>query len=274
MNQYTRVRFGFEGSGMPEMVKNLLIANGAVFAIQLLMGNSDPMIGLFGLVPNDLWTHYRFWQWFTYMFLHGSLWHIGMNMYVLWMFGSDIERMWGSRAFLRYYLISGIGAGILYSLVNFHSVIPTIGASGAVYALLVAFAVLFPNRQIMMIFPPVVMKARTMVMIFLGIELLMGIGGSRDGIAHIAHLGGALVGYLYMRRSLKFPVGGLRSRLSQWNQKRKQKELWKHQAELNRLRRVVDDILDRANKVGIENLTREEQDLLKKASKILNKNKD
>jgi membrane associated rhomboid family serine protease len=272
MNQYTRVRFGTYGSQMPEMVKNLLIANAAIFAIQLIIRNQNPMIELFGLVPSEIWTRFRLWQWFTYMFLHGSLWHIVMNMYVLWMFGGEIERMWGSRAFLQYYLISGVGAGVLYSLVNFRSDIPTIGASGAVYALLVAFAVLFPNRQIMMIFPPIVMKARTMVMIFLGIELFMGISGSRDGIAHIAHLGGALVGYLYMRRGLQLPLSNLKSGFVLWSRRRKQKQLWKHQAELEHLRQVVDGILDRANEVGIENLTREEQDLLKKASKILNKN--
>ena len=278
MNYYRRVRFG-SGTGIPPMVQNLLIANAAVFILQLLIQSrvgEQGMRGFYdflGLVPKNVWTKFRFWQWFTYMFLHGGWWHLIINMYVLWMFGSDIERMWGSKAFLQYYLISGVGAGVLYSLVQFGSETPTIGASGAVYAILVAFAVLFPRRRIMMIFPPIVMQARTMIMIFLGIELLNGIIGTRDGIAHIAHLGGALVGYLYMRRGVQLPLSDLKKRFDQWNRSRKQKQMWKHQAELDRLRRVVDEILDKANDVGIENLTREEQDLLRKASKILNRDK-
>ena len=201
MSYYRRVQFG-SGGGMPKTVKNLLIANVGVFIVQAIVGYR--MTVFFGLVPRLVWGHLFLWQWFTYMFLHGGIWHIGLNMYVLWMFGSDIERMWGSRAFLNYYLVSGVGAGIFYSLVQFHSQIPTIGASGAIYAILVAFAVLFPHRQIAMIFPPIVMKARTMVLIFLGIELFNGITGSRDGVAHVAHLGGALVGYLYMKISTVF----------------------------------------------------------------------
>ncbi|MBN2103087.1 rhomboid family intramembrane serine protease [bacterium] len=268
MNYYRRVQFGM-GGAMPDTVKKLLIANVAVFVLQMFVGHE--MIFYFGLVPRLIWKNYYFWQWFSYMFLHGGFFHIAMNMYVLWMFGSDIERMWGSKAFLQYYLISGVGAGIFYSAVSYHSQIPTIGASGAVYAILVAFAVLFPRRQIMMIFPPIVMQARTMVMIFLGIELFYGISGSSDGVAHVAHLGGALVGYLYMKQGLQLPLSDLKKQWNQWNQRRKQKSMWKHQAELDRLRRIVDDILDKANDVGIENLSKEEQDLLKKASKILKK---
>lgn len=266
MSYYRRVQFGY-GGGMPAMVKNLLIANVSVFVLQALFGNQ--IIYFFGLIPALVWHQFYFWQFFTYMFLHGGLWHLILNMYVLYMFGSEIERMWGSKAFLRYYLISGVGAGVLYSLVKYNSVIPTIGASGAIYALLVAFAVLFPNRQIMMLFPPIAMQARTMVMIFLGIELFMGVTGSRDGIAHIAHLGGALVGYLYMRRSLKFNFSDFKNQFEQWNARRKQKQNWQRQAELNRMRQRMDEILDKANEVGMENLTREERSFLKRASQVL-----
>ena len=266
MSYYRRVTFG-GGGGIPQTVKNLLIVNVVVFVIQAFSGYR--IVYYLGLVPKLVWGHLFFWQWFTYMFLHGGIWHIALNMYVLWMFGSEIERMWGSRAFLNYYLITGVGAGIFYSLVQFNSQVPTIGASGAIYAILVAFAVLFPHRQIALIFPPIVMQARTMVLIFLGIELFNGITGSQDGIAHVAHLGGALVGYLYMKRGSRLSLPDLNERFNQWNSRRKQKANWKRQAELNRLRQIVDEILDKANDVGIENLSKEEQDLLKKASKIL-----
>ncbi|MBN1783174.1 rhomboid family intramembrane serine protease [bacterium] len=267
MNNYHRVRFGFGDRGSTNTIKQLLIANAAVFILQYIL--SDRIIYYFALTPALVWTRFYFWQWFTYMFLHGGVMHLGFNMYVLWMFGSDIERMWGSRAFLQYYLITGVGAGIFYSLVRFGSGIPTIGASGAVYAILVAFAVMFPNRQIMMLFPPVALPARTLVMIFLGIEVFLGVTGSSDGIAHFAHLGGALVGYIYMKRGIQLPFRDIRNRLDQWKHHQEIKQKWKRQAELNRLRRLVDELLDKANDVGIENLSREEQDFLKRAGQIL-----
>ena len=142
------------------------------------------------------------YQFVTYMFLHGSFTHLFFNMFALWMFGCVIERTWGSKRFLIYYLVSGVGAGLCQEIVQFISYgnIPinsiTIGASGAVYAILLAFGMTFPNERIF-IFPlPVPIKAKWFVCIYAAIELFSAMSSSGDGVAHMAHLGGMLFGFL------------------------------------------------------------------------------
>ena len=166
----TTRRFGFGfGGGITPAVKNLLIANGAVYVLQLLVG--PRLIPVLGLVPKLIWTRFVLWQLVTYMFLHGNLLHIVMNMYALWVFGCEVERMWGSRIFYRYYFITGVGAGLFHTLVTPLSTVPTIGASGAVLGVMTAFAVMFPNRVITLLLffiLPVRMTARTLVLIFAG----------------------------------------------------------------------------------------------------------
>lgn len=146
--------------------------------------------------PDGGWSPF-FWVWqvFTYQFLHGGFFHLFFNMFALWMFGMELETLWGSRRFLTYYLLSGVGAAIVQILI---ATVPTLGASGAVYGILLAFGMTFPNRQIFMfpLFIPI--KAKYFVMIFAGIELFSGLRGS-DGIAHFAHLGGAATGFLLLK---------------------------------------------------------------------------
>ncbi len=136
------------------------------------------------------------------MFLHGSLWHIAFNMLALWMFGSQLEFVWGARRFIQYYFFTGIGAGITNAILQPHSSTPIIGASGAIYGLLLAYGMFFPNRQILIyfLFP---MKAKHFVILFGAIELLSSmplLGNLSDGVAHLAHLGGLLFGFLYLKR--------------------------------------------------------------------------
>jgi membrane associated rhomboid family serine protease len=182
-------------------IKALLIANGAVFVVQMLalrVGGAaiEPM---FGLQP-DLVIH-KFWVWqlVTYMFLHSTGWifHVVLNMAMLWMFGAEVERAWGTRAFVRYYFVCGIGAALTTCALFPHSL--TIGASGAVFGVMLAYALMFPNRQILFWFI-FQMRAVSFVLLCAVIELAQLLE-MQDGIAHIAHLGGMLFGYLYLKRA-------------------------------------------------------------------------
>ncbi|HHS12943.1 MAG TPA: rhomboid family intramembrane serine protease [bacterium] len=255
------------GRGVSDAVKTLLIINGIVFLLQMLTGPA--MILYLGLVPRWAWTRLFLWQFITYMFLHGDFFHILFNMYALWFFGGALERMWGSKAFYKYYFITGIGAGLFYGILNMNSIQPTIGASGAVYGVLAAFALMFPHAEIALLFPPVRLRARTLAMIMAGIALFLGLAGSRDNVAHLAHLGGMLVGYIYLKRGLD--LKGIQDRFRHWNRRRRMRVIRRREEEKERLRRLVDQVLDKANEVGLENLSRDEKVFLKRASKILNK---
>ena len=168
---------------------------GAVFFLQMITGGWFE--GLLGLNPAIVWNDYFVWQVFTYIFLHGGMTHIIFNLLALWMFGGELENYWGSRKFLRYFLFCGIGAG-LFTVVFFrHQYMLIIGASGAIYGILLAFGWLFPNRLIYIyfLFP---IPAKYMVIIFGLIELFSSVSGTGGGIAHLTHLGGLLFGLFYM----------------------------------------------------------------------------
>lgn len=179
------------------IVKNLLLINIIVFA-GCALDNSNFLTKTFALfAPSS--PYFRFWQPLTYMFLHGGFWHIFFNMYTLFIFGVVTERIIGSRKFLILYLVCGLAAAALHLGVNALTGgpgYPTVGASGAIYGVLVAYAMLFPESRMMLLFPPVVLKAKWLAAIFIGIELLSGVLGTADGVAHFAHLGGAFAGWL------------------------------------------------------------------------------
>jgi membrane associated rhomboid family serine protease len=176
-------------------VKNLLFANATVFIIQILAPGILP-IYYFGLVPALVVKKLFIWQLVSYMFLHGGFGHIFFNMFALWMFGIELERNWGTREFLKFYFLTGIAAGICTVLFNWGSPIPTIGASGAIYGILAAYALFFPDRYVYLylLFP---IKMKYLALILGLFEFLSAY--SQDGIAHIAHLGGMVVGFFYLR---------------------------------------------------------------------------
>jgi membrane associated rhomboid family serine protease len=195
---------------MPPATQMLLIANVAVFLLQMTTG--APLVAWFALWPpgtaiSPLPT-FEPWQLVTYSFLHGGIAHIFFNMFALYMFGGDIERLFGTRFFLAYYFVSVIAAGICHLVVTSWmgaTIYPTVGASGGIYGLLLAFAVYFPHRQVLLIFPPIPMPARVFVAVFALIELGFGVTGTQSGVAHFAHLGGMAGGWLmieYRRRRL------------------------------------------------------------------------
>ncbi|MGI9245145.1 MAG: rhomboid family intramembrane serine protease [Steroidobacteraceae bacterium] len=186
---------------MPPVTRALLILNLIVFGLQLL---ADPvLVSLFGLWPPASAQYpgtpgFEPWQLLTYGFLHGSPSHLFFNMFALWMFGGEIERLLGTRRFLTYYLVCVVGAAVAQLLVLANldlPPVPTVGASGGVFGLLLAFGMAFPQRRIMLIFPPIPMPAWLFVVLYGALELYLGVTGSGQGVAHFAHLGGMAAGY-------------------------------------------------------------------------------
>lgn len=213
-------------------VKLLVLVCAGVFLAQALV---DLLLGFamtarlnhfFGLVPRGVIPGLRLWQPFTYIFLHGGLFHLLINMLILWMFGRDLEQVWGKRRFLNYFFLCGVGAGLLTVIVKLlpeiwgrtPSDIPTIGASGAIFGILIANAILFPDRRIWLIPLPVTIPMRPYVAVMGAIEFFGTLGAGGDNISHICHLGGMLIGWLYLRRgSFLYNV---RNTVSDWQNKR------------------------------------------------------
>jgi len=183
---------------IPSGVRTILIVTIASFMLQVAAG--DGMIGSLALWPMQ--GNFMPWQLVTYAFLHGNLTHLAFNMYGLWMFGSDIEYLLGRRQFIKLYFASVISAGLMQVLVTSFTGgdYPTIGASGGVFGLLLAYAMFFPNRMIMLLIPPIPLPAWLFVLLYAAIELLMGVTGTQAGVAHFAHLGGMIGGYMVIRR--------------------------------------------------------------------------
>jgi membrane associated rhomboid family serine protease len=250
----------------PPAIKWLLIINVAAFlGPRVFYFNLDLLHALFGLVPALVVGKLFIWQLVTYLFLHGGTWHLVMNMFILWMFGSDLERTWGTREFLKFYFVAGVGAGIInlifgsFNPLTSHT--PVIGASGAIYGILVAYAMLFPERYVYIYFL-IPVKVKYLVVFLVVIEFLSTY--RPDGIAHFAHLGGAIVGFLYLRQNW-------RRKLRKWSPDEIIRRLRESQAarksqEEREIMREVDDILDKINRVGYENLTKREKKILDKAS--------
>ena len=206
-------------SSLPTVTKNLIIINVLVFVMTIL--RKQFMYESFALFyPTSPFFHW--WQYITHMFMHGGFWHIFFNMYTLLIFGCVVERIIGSKKFLIFYFICGLGAAALHTGVEYLQatsymnaiadgslqaadsyarlkMTPTVGASGAIYGIILAYAMLFPQSRLTLLFPPVSLSAKWMVIIFATIELLTGIAGTADGVAHFAHLGGMLFGWLLIR---------------------------------------------------------------------------
>jgi membrane associated rhomboid family serine protease len=190
----------FFGGPATRAVKALIITNIAVYLLQIVfhMLGSQALEFYFGLVPVRVTHELMLWQLVTYMFLHGGVFHIFFNMLTLFMFGNELERYWGTRRFLTYYGITGIGAGICSWLVVPNSGVPVIGASGAIYGLLLAYGVTYPNRIVYVNFL-LPIKVKWLVIIMGAMAFISSLPGSESGVANIAHLGGMVVGYLVLK---------------------------------------------------------------------------
>ena len=273
------------GSRWTRCIMILIIVNVSVFVVQLLFSTISSQWGgmpgtdIDGIVPQlalgpdqfttmfwlyqplaigKLWL----WQFATYMFLHSvsSPWHIIFNMLVLWMFGSQVERAMGTRKFLTMYFTAGIFAGIFCCLFTPNS--PIIGASGAIFAVEVAFAMFFPNTTVIFYVFPI--KAKYLVMIFAGITVISCIVPTSGSTAHFAHLGGLVYGFLFIRYEPKFS-----SFLLSWQNQQQKKECQKEED----IKEQVDALLDKVNQGGMKSLTRRERNFLRNASKRYRKSR-
>ena len=298
-------------NNMPTMTKNLLIVNFLAFVatwvLQLRGIDLTALLGLHFFLASD----FHVYQFVTYMFLHGGLTHIFFNMFALWMFGSVIERVWGPKKFIFYYITCGIGAGVMQELVQYGNYVvegiaayqyvnaggvqmttdayinlwTTIGASGAVYAILLAFVMIFPNERLFIIPFPFPIKAKWLVVGYIAIELFSAMSAPGDGVAHMAHLGGMLFGFLLIRYWQKHPDSSQRfgrSRGQEFfdNMKRKYDQRQQHShmkaehtdprretdeeynARKHRNQEEIDAILDKIRKSGYDSLTKEEKQKL------------
>lgn len=212
---YNQNRGGFL-SNMPTAIRHIIVINVLIMVMTYL--NEDFMYEKFALFyPTSPFFHW--WQPVTHMFMHGGIWHLFFNMYTLFIFGSVLERVWGTRKFLIFYFVTGLGAAAIHTGVEWiqmqswltqaaegsyaaqasiHALkmTPTVGASGAIYGVLMGYAMLYPDSVLTLIFPPISLKAKWFVLIFAAIELLTGLTGTGGGIAHFAHLGGLVFGFL------------------------------------------------------------------------------
>lgn len=192
------------------VVKNLIIINAVIWIATVILGDSSYQY--LALFPFES-QYFQPFQLVSHMFMHGGFWHLFFNMYTLMIFGTALERMWGGNKFLVFYFVTGLGAALCHNLVlhlqiehfiqigdmasaAMTKVIPTVGASGAIYGVLLGYAMLFPNQILQLIFPPVALKAKYFVLIFGGIELITGLTGMGGNVAHFAHLGGMLFGLI------------------------------------------------------------------------------
>ena len=314
---------------IPVVTKNLLIINILVFiATYVVRGMNidlNDILGLHFFLASD----FRIWQFFTYMFMHGGFTHILMNMFMLWMFGMVVENVWGPKKFLFYYIVCGVGAGLcqelaqygtylVEGLANFDSVrvgttvlpmdvylnmMNTVGASGAIYGVLLAFGMLFPEERMFIIPIPVPIKAKWIIMGSIVVELFSAIGTSNDGVAHLAHLGGMLFGFILIRYWKKHPYSGYGDfgmnrghqffdrMKNSWEQRgghdtrnatngnsgawantsqssdANNKSDWDYNAHKKQQQEEVDRILDKIRKSGYDSLTKDEKQKLFDSSK-------
>jgi membrane associated rhomboid family serine protease len=215
--------YSFGPGPVTPVVKALIIANVAAFVLSWLASSAVNLVEVLGLSPLEVLTGLQLWRGVTYLFLHDNIFHLLFNMLALWMFGVEMERRWGSQYFLKYYFVCGIGAAVTVLVL---SLLPfamfdglynslTIGASGAIYGVLLAFGLYFPTRPILMFFVfPV--PARYAVMIMGAIALYASVGGSHGGVAHTAHLGGLVAGYLFLKGGRLHLMSEIQYRIAKW----------------------------------------------------------
>ena len=258
------------GGGVSSAIKILIVANVSVFFLETLLELGSTFTMFFGLVPKYLWSNLYIWQPFTYLFLHGGIWHLFINMLVLWMFGSEIERYWGRREFLGFYFITGVGSGILTALFSLESTIPVVGASGAIYGVLLAYGMMFPNRVIYLYFL-IPVKVKYFVLFIGGIAFISSLTDTGSAVSHLTHLSGMAIGFLYMKSNVR--ISNLSGSLSNFKIKHEVKKAERVRKSYDNIRHEVDMILDRINEVGYENLTEEEKQRLEEASKVISKDK-
>lgn len=272
------IRFG---GPITPMVKRLLIINGAIFLIQLVAGSYNwTLQQTFGLSYKGI-QELKIWQLFTYMFLHGGWLHIIFNLFTLWMFAGSLEERWGSKLFIKYYIYCGIGAGIFITGMSYYtgSPVPTIGASGALYGILLAYGMTWPNREVLLyFFIPV--KIKYLVLFFGLMEFFGTINQSDSGISHVGHLGGLISGFVLLKfffkpRKSSSGAGAASNRsteesgnfISTFFKKRRLKKKKREIEKRIEAKKIIDTLLEKIARFGMSSLTYEEKKNLEWARK-------
>lgn len=259
--QAHQTQFTWNPRTVTNAIKILVIINVGMYLLQIITESQLDMIRIFGLSTKTMWP--LIWQPITYMFMHGGVWHVAINMFILWMFGSELEAIWGKTEFLKYYFVTGIGAGLVWLLFNIGGLNAIlIGASGAVYGILMAYGLMFPNRTVYVYFLfPVKVK---WFVLFIGAIAFFSSMGTGSNISHLTHLSGMLIGYLYLRFSDHWRniIFNFRKKIVEMKSMQKDRD---NQQKM-KLQQEVDTLLDKANICGWENLSEEEQLKLQSSS--------
>ena len=262
-------QFSYKPALFTDAIKILVSVNFGIFLLQTIARTEGMFFPLFGLVPKLVWSEFMLWQPFTYLFFHGSIWHVLINMFVLWMFGSELERLWGKEHFLKFYFVTGVGAGLVTMIFGLNSMTPIVGASGAVYGVLLAYGLTYPNRTVYL-YGIIPIKSLWFV-IGIGVIAFMSSFDNVSQISHLTHLSGMMIGYLMLRRPVRFNDlwFTIRKRTLEYKIKHEEKKVTQHQE----IERGIDRILDKINREGFDSLTEEEHDRLYKGSQSLSRTK-
>jgi len=256
-----------------DAIKVLISVNFGIYLLQSISGKEDVFFRLFGLVPKTFLSELMFWQPFTYMFFHAPFYssvgisHILLNMLGLWVFGRELEQAWGKKNFIRYYFITGIGSGLITYFFQMSSENPVIGASGAVYGILLAYGISFPNRMLY-IWGLIPVKSLWLVII-MGAIAFFGILGNADGISHVTHISGMVIGYILLKKnwSLRDILFSIRKKTIEFQVQRHEEKSIKNKM----IQKDIDEILEKIQKVGFSGLSDGEQSKLYEASKTMSK---
>jgi len=262
-------QFSYKPALFTDAIKILVSVNFGIFLLQTVARTEGLFFPLFGLVPKLVWSEFMIWQPFTYLFFHGGIWHVLINMFVLWMFGSELERIWGKGHFLKFYFVTGVGAGLVTMIFGLNSMTPIVGASGAVYGVLLAYGLTYPNRTVYL-YGIIPIKSLWFV-IGIGVIAFMSSFDNVSQISHLTHLSGMMIGYLMLKRPVRFNDlwFTIRKRTLEYKIKHEEKKVSQHQA----IEREIDRILDKINREGFDSLTEEEHDRLYKGSQSLSRTK-
>ena len=244
-------QFSYKPALFTDAIKILVSVNFGIFLLQTMARTEGLFFPLFGLVPKMVWSEFMLWQPFTYLFFHGGVWHVLINMFVLWMFGSELERLWGKERFLKFYFVTGVGAGLVTMLFGLNSMTPIVGASGAVYGII-------PIKSLWFV-------------IGIGTIAFMSSFDNVSQISHLTHLSGMVIGYLMLKRPVRLYDlwFSIRKRTLEYKIQQEEKKT-SHQQEIER---NIDSILDKINREGFDSLTEEEHDRLYKGSQSLSRTK-
>ena len=274
--QFNPSEVSYKSQFFTDAIRTLVLVNVVVYILQSLSGKEDVFFRLFGLVPSSFLSELMVWQPLTYMFFHAPFYssvgisHILLNMLGLWVFGRELEQAWGKNNFLKYYFVTGIGSGLVTFLFQINSDSPVIGASGAVYGVLLAYGLSYPNRMLY-IWGIIPVKSLWLVII-MGAIAFFGLLGNADGISHVTHISGMVIGYFMLNKKWRW-----RELLFKIRKKTIEFQVQRHEEKVAKkimLKKDIDLILDKIQKKGFSSLTPKEKNKLYDASKNMSKQKE